>query len=395
MPVRRIRTGLVGAAVLAALTVAGIAAQPARADTQICAQYGSTTIQGGRYIVQNNVWGDSTTQCINVTSTGFNVTSAVHNLPQNGAPAAYPSVYAGCHYANCSSGSGLPLRVSDSRFGTVSTSVSMSYPNNGSVYDASYDIWFDPTARTDGQNTGAELMVWLNHTGSVQPAGSRVGTVSIGGANWDVWYGNYGWNVVSYVRQGAVSSISFTVASFYQNMVSRGYAQNSWYLTSVQAGFEPWVNGTGLAVNNFSYSIGTATSSPPPSGGGQMIVGSGSGRCIDVPNSTTANATQVQLWDCNGNANQRFTYTSSKQLMVYGNKCLDASGKGTTNGTAVIIYDCNGQPNQQWNVNSSGTISGVQSGLCLDAVNAATANGTKIQLYSCGSGSNQKWTLRS
>src|SRR4051812_7599948 len=104
MPVRRIRTALVGAAVLAALTVAGVVAQPARADTQICAQYGSTTIQSGRYIVQNNVWGESTTQCINVPGTGFSVTSAVHNLPQNGAPAAYPSVYAGCHYANCSSG---------------------------------------------------------------------------------------------------------------------------------------------------------------------------------------------------------------------------------------------------------------------------------------------------
>jgi cellulase/cellobiase CelA1 len=243
------------AATLLALAGGAVAAVPAHADTQICSQYGSTTIQGGKYVVQNNVWGDSTTQCINVTSTGFAVTSAVHNLPQNGAPAAYPSVYAGCHYGNCSSGSGLPLAVSDSRFGTVSTSVSMSYPNNGSVYDASYDIWFDPTARTDGQNTGAELMVWLNHTGAVHAAGSQVGTVTIGGAAWDVWYGNYGWNVVSYVRQSPTSSISFNVASFYQDMVNRGYAQRSWYLTSVQAGFEPWVNGTGLAVNNFSYSI--------------------------------------------------------------------------------------------------------------------------------------------
>jgi len=253
MPVRKFRTGLLTAAVIATLTAVGVAAPAAHADTQICSQYGSTTIQGGRYVVQNNVWGDSTTQCINVTSTGFSVTSAVHNLPQNGAPAAYPSVYAGCHYANCTSGSGLPMRVSDSRFATTSTSVSMSYPNNGSVYDASYDIWFDPTARTDGQNTGAELMVWLNRTGSVQPAGSKVGTASIAGANWDVWYGNYGWNVISYVRQGAVSSINFAVSSFYRDMVSRGYAQNSWYMTSVQAGFEPWVNGTGLAVNNFSY----------------------------------------------------------------------------------------------------------------------------------------------
>ncbi len=392
MSVRKFRTALLTAAVIAALTAIGVAVPSAHADTQICSQYGSTTIQGGKYVVQNNVWGDSTTQCINVTNTGFTVTSAVHNLPQNGAPAAYPSVYAGCHYANCTSGSGLPLRVSDSRFGTISTSVSMSYPNNGSVYDASYDIWFDPTARTDGQNTGAELMVWLNHTGSVHAAGSQVGTVSIAGATWEVWYGNYGWNVVSYVRQGAVSSINFSVASFYSDMVNRGYAQNSWYVTSVQAGFEPWVNGTGLAVNNFSYSIGGTASSPPSSSGGQLIVGAASGRCLDMGSS--ANGTQAQLWDCNGGSNQRFTYTSGKQLQVYGNKCLDASGRGTTNGTAVIIWDCNGQPNQQWNLNSNGSISGVQSGLCLDAANASTANGTKIQLYSCWGGSNQQWSRR-
>jgi endoglucanase len=396
MSVRKFRTGLLTTAVIAALTAVAVAvvAPSAHADTQICSQYGSTTIQGGKYVVQNNVWGDSTTQCINVTNTGFTVTSAVHNLPQNGAPAAYPSVYAGCHYANCTSGSGLPLRVSDSRFSTISTSVSMSYPNNGSVYDASYDIWFDPTARTDGQNTGAELMVWLNHTGSVHAAGSQVGTVSIAGATWEVWYGNYGWNVVSYVRQSPVSSINFNVTSFYRDMVNRGYAQNSWYITSVQAGFEPWVNGTGLAVNNFSYSIGTG--GPTGSTGQQnvMIVGAASGRCIDLNGSASANGSQVQLWDCNGGSNQRFTYTSSKQLTVYGNKCLDAYGRGTTNGTAVIIWDCNGQPNQQWNLNSNGSISGVQSGLCLDAANAGTANGTKIQLYSCSGGSNQKWSLR-
>ena len=381
-----------GLVALASVLTAASAAAPAHADTQICSQYGSTPIQGGKYIVQNNVWGDSTTQCINVTDTGFAVTSAVHNLPQNGAPAAYPSIYAGCHYGNCSSGSGLPLPVSDSRFGTVSTSVSMSYPSNGSVYDASYDIWFDPTARTDGQNTGAELMVWLNHTGSVHAAGSPVGTVSIAGATWDVWYDNYGWNVVSYVRQSPISSIGFNVSSFYRDMVNRGYAQNSWYLTSVQAGFEPWVNGTGLAVNNFSYSIGGGTS-----GGGQqnvMVVGQQSGRCMDIGGSSTTNGTQAQLWDCNGGTNQRWTYTTSKQLTIYGNKCLDASGQGTTNGTAAIIYDCNGQPNQQWTINPNGTITGVQSGLCLDAAGNGTANGTKIQLWTCTGATNQQWNLR-
>ena len=97
------------------------------------------------------------------------------------------------------------------------------------------------------------------------------------------------------------------------------------------------------------------------------IVGGQSGRCLDVPNSSTTNGTQAQLWDCTGAASQTWTYTAASQLMVYGNKCLDASGRGTTNGTAVIIWDCNGQTNQQWNVNANGTITGVQSGLCLDA----------------------------
>ncbi|MGC4891444.1 non-reducing end alpha-L-arabinofuranosidase family hydrolase [Micromonospora sp. DT227] len=128
---------------------------------------------------------------------------------------------------------------------------------------------------------------------------------------------------------------------------------------------------------------------PPPSGGAGRIVGVQSGRCVDVPNSSQTNGTRVQLWDCNGQSNQQWTYTSNKQLMVYGSKCLDANAKGTANGTAIIIYDCNGQPNQQWNVNSNGSISGVQSGRCLDVW--GTGNGQQIQLYDCNGQANQQW----
>jgi hypothetical protein len=123
------------------------------------------------------------------------------------------------------------------------------------------------------------------------------------------------------------------------------------------------------------------------------IVGAQSGRCVDVPGATTTNGTQVQLWDCNGATNQSWTYTSAKQLTVYGTKCLDASGQGTSPGTAVIIWDCNGQANQQWNLNSNGTVTGVQSGLCLDANGAGTANGTKIIIWTCNGQSNQQWSL--
>ncbi|MEU1399067.1 ricin-type beta-trefoil lectin domain protein [Micromonospora zamorensis] len=132
------------------------------------------------------------------------------------------------------------------------------------------------------------------------------------------------------------------------------------------------------------------------SGTGQgQLVGGQSGRCVEVPNSSTANGIQTQLWDCFTGTNQRWTHTSSKQLTVYGNKCLDASGAGTANGTAVIIWDCHGGLNQQWNVNANGTVTNAQSGLCLDAFGAATANGTKVILWTCNGGANQQWTLRS
>jgi lysophospholipase L1-like esterase len=141
------------------------------------------------------------------------------------------------------------------------------------------------------------------------------------------------------------------------------------------------------ALRSVPGSIGDPTA---PSG--RQLVGTQSGRCVDVPTGAV-NGTQVQLWDCNGQANQSWTYTSTKQLMVNG-KCLDAYNRGTANGTQVVVWDCNGQANQQWTVNSNGSITGVASNLCLDASGRATANGTKLILWSCSGQANQQWTLR-
>ncbi|MCQ4202431.1 endo-1,4-beta-xylanase [Streptomyces sp. NPDC058783] len=130
-------------------------------------------------------------------------------------------------------------------------------------------------------------------------------------------------------------------------------------------------------------------STTPPAEGGQ-IKGVGSGRCLDVPNASTADGTQLQLWDCHSGSNQQWAATDAGELRVYGDKCLDAAGTG--NGSKVQIYSCWGGDNQKWRLNSDGSIVGVQSGLCLDAVGNGTANGTQIQLYTCSNGSNQRWT---
>ncbi|MET9634388.1 ricin-type beta-trefoil lectin domain protein [Lentzea sp. NPDC006480] len=130
------------------------------------------------------------------------------------------------------------------------------------------------------------------------------------------------------------------------------------------------------------------------SGGGttSQLRNDNAGRCLDVPNVSQTNGTQVTLWDCNGGANQQWTVNTTKQIQVYGNKCLDAEGSGTAPGTRVVIWDCTGGTNQQWNVNTDGTITGVQSGLCLAPNSGGTANSTPVPLQTCNGATSQKWT---
>ncbi|HEX8345073.1 MAG TPA: lectin, partial [Actinoplanes sp.] len=129
---------------------------------------------------------------------------------------------------------------------------------------------------------------------------------------------------------------------------------------------------------------------PASAAANMPIVGAGSSRCLDVPNASTANGTQLALFDCNGGANQRFTTTSTGQLQVMG-KCVDAEGAAAA-GARVILYDCTGGANQRWTFTSSGTITNGATGLCLDVLNAGTANGALIDVWTCNGQGNQRWT---
>ncbi|MEY9892676.1 hypothetical protein ABIA31_006354 [Catenulispora sp. MAP5-51] len=388
---------------LLALTVAaaGVFTGPAaHADTTICGQFDSTSVSGGQYIVQNNEWGDTIQQCLDVTNDGFSVTTGNHNVSTGGAPAAYPSIYAGCHYGNCSTNSGLPLQVS--AFGNPQSSV--NFNTAAGQWDSSYDIWFDTQPNPSGQNDGEELMIWANHAGAPRPAGSQVGTAVIEGATWDVWEsrmnnGGIGWNDVSYVRENPTNAITVNIKDFTNDSLSRGYMSSAWYLTSVQFGFEPWQGGPGLGVNSFSFNANASGSGGGGggTGGGNEVVGQGSGRCLDIQNLGTADGTPVQLWDCGGAWNQRWSSTGGSFVNPQTGKCLDVAGAGTADGTQVRLWSCNGSGAQQWQVNGNGTITNPNSGKCLDADNQGTGNGTLLQIWDChGSGTqaNQVWSLR-
>ncbi|MEU7908391.1 GH12 family glycosyl hydrolase domain-containing protein [Actinoplanes sp. NPDC049118] len=257
---RRVIRAITAAALLAAGSIATfVVAGPAHADTQICEQFGTTTI-GGRYVVMNNRWGTSAEQCINVTDSGFAITRQQGVGNTSGAPVSYPAVYLGCHYANCSPGSNLPMQVSS--ISSANSSVGYTYVS-GATYDAAFDIWLDPSARRDGVNA-MEIMIWFNRQGSIQPIGSAVGNTTIGGRTWQVWQGSNGANnVISYVAPSAITGWSFSVLDFINDVKNRGAITNAWYLTSIQAGFEPWIGGAGLAVTNFSATVNGGGTTPP------------------------------------------------------------------------------------------------------------------------------------
>ena len=201
--------------------------------------------------------------------------------------------------------------------------------------------------------------------------------------------------VALFNETGSTATISTTASAIGKTGASTYTLTDQWSgATSTTSGtISASVPGHGTVV--YRVAGGTSGGGGGGSGSGPLHA-VGAGKCLDDPNSTTTLATQMQIWECGGGANQTWAHTSSNQLTVTvggTTLCLDASGQGTSPGTKAIIWSCNGQANQQWTLNSNGTVTGVQSGLCLDVAAASTANGALVDLWTCGGGSNQQWKL--
>jgi hypothetical protein len=231
------------------------AASSEAATTQLC-QSQSAPVAGGAYTVENNEWGSSASECITTDGRAdFTVANSSMTNATDGAPGGYPAIYKGCHYGTCTDDSGFPIQVSDIRRGTVTTSWSTAQPGRG-VYNVAYDIWFDQTPNSSQPN-GTELMIWLNHRGHIQPFGTKVASnVRIGGRGYDVWFGRQAWNTVSYTMTSTATSVSIMgLRPLIADAIRRGYINPSWYLVDVEAGFEIWRHGAGLATKRFSVTV--------------------------------------------------------------------------------------------------------------------------------------------
>ncbi len=142
------------------------------------------------------------------------------------------------------------------------------------------------------------------------------------------------------------------------------------------------------------YGGTTGSTGTTSTGSSRAVVGQQSGRCLDVNGQATANGSRVQVWDCNGQDNQKWTVGSDGSFRgQQSGRCLGVAGQATANGSAVTIADCTGQAGQKWTVGSDGSVRGQQSGRCLDVSGQAVANGTAVILWDCSGQANQKWRL--
>jgi hypothetical protein len=133
--------------------------------------------------------------------------------------------------------------------------------------------------------------------------------------------------------------------------------------------------------------------------GAWPIVSSHGGKCLDAAvDAPFHNGTVVQVWRCNGWANQKWSLGPDgtiRSVLGGGSWCLDADlGSPTHNGTRAQLWRCNGMTNQKWSPRLDGTVHSVQDGgsWCLDeAVDSTVVNGTRVQVWRCNGWDNQKW----
>jgi hypothetical protein len=118
-----------------------------------------------------------------------------------------------------------------------------------------------------------------------------------------------------------------------------------------------------------------------------------SGKCIDDPYNSKTNGTQLDIWSCNEEPWQAWLLPASPFDSAVSGKCINDGGNSSSNGANIISYTCNGAGNEKLYVDTVDQYALlVINGKCLNATGNGTVNGTAIQLYSCANSSDDVYT---
>jgi hypothetical protein len=206
---------------------------------------------GTHFIIRNDNYGGMR-ECLTNRNDWSNFTVTRSSAGGgNGEPVAYPDIFLGCSWGLCSPHSGLPRQVDRLRSLVTTWHTVQNAPGQWSV---GYDIWFNRTHRVSGQDDGAELMIWLNSKGF---SPNRWPVVMVDHIAWHLAHWVTGpagrrWNYVQFRRVHATTHVErLNVQPFIRMAERYGFVRRTWWMTSVEAGFEIWHGGAGLGTTSF------------------------------------------------------------------------------------------------------------------------------------------------
>jgi hypothetical protein len=255
----RVVTSLAGGLVLLA-TLGGVTACAAAATTG-CRQYWQAA--AGSFVIENNNFRGQPECVARTGSSGFKITISGAAAPRgSGQPAAYPEIYTGYHWGT-QAGSAFPAQLSSLSYARSSWSVGTARAQPDSAYDVAYDLWINrgKQVAASGQSNGAELMIWLTERAVPAPAPGTP-TVTVDGVRYyriEITRHEHGirWPLIIYRRVASVTSVrDLSLLGFVTDAAAQHQLSMSWYLESVEAGFEIWRGGTGLATRSFALTAG-------------------------------------------------------------------------------------------------------------------------------------------
>ncbi|MBA2395033.1 MAG: RICIN domain-containing protein [Ktedonobacteraceae bacterium] len=400
---------------------------------QICNTSGMISM--GKYWLNSNEWGASSgsgTQCIwDTSNTGSSIAwgTSWNWTGQSNSVKTYDSSVLGWHWGWQNTNTGLPIQLSSNKGVQTGWNFNLTQ-NNANTLDVSYDLWLHTISNpTSSSGPSDEVMVWLYKAGGAGPVGTKQATVTLGGTSWDLYEGNIGWEVHSFVRTTNTTSQTLDLKDFLNYLVSRGLSSSK-YLSSVESGTEIFTGNGRLDTTSYYANVVTEgsgggstptpapgttptprpTSTPTPGNGGGFnpnpnshyrIVNRNSGQVLDVSGASTANGGLIDQWPSNGGNNQlwRFVATNGGYKLVNVNSglLLDDPGASKINGTQLDQWNDTNGSNQWWNVVSAGSgyysLVNQSSGEDADVSGASTANGAAVLQWPSTGGTNQQWSL--
>ena len=241
----------------------------AQAKATITGQYG--VYKDPQYpwaFVQNNIWsidegdyGADPGQYLwynNISSWGVKAYTTRGKESYSGVK-SYPGLVYGRHYDNVSNNkNGFPIKVSSLK-SNLDAEWSVRVENDGgknAIYNASYDIWFDPDKNQKKTNK-YEIMIWTLRKNQNPINDGEFGkpwkpNVKVYNAYYDVYKGSLGsQQVLTFILRGGKGYFKAPLKAFIDTAVSWNWMSNNNYLTSIQTGFEICTAGTPQNKANF------------------------------------------------------------------------------------------------------------------------------------------------